>query len=74
MTPTATKHARGAMHLASLQAEYFGETFDRPFPRKGEMYFLTDEDVDPQDDLWFGRRRGRIGWSSSTARPGSTRS
>ena len=52
MTPTATNLLGVAMHLTSLQAEYFGKTFDRPFPREDEMYFLTDEDVDPQDDLW----------------------
>jgi hypothetical protein len=52
MTPTATNLLGVAMHLASLQAEYFGKTFGRPFPREGELYFLTDEDADPQDDLW----------------------
>ena len=52
MTPTAANLLGVAMHLASLQAEYVGRTFGRPFPREGEMYFLTDEDADPQDDLW----------------------
>ena len=46
MTPTATNLLGVAMHLTSLQAEYFGKTFDRPFPREDEMYFLTDEDPD----------------------------
>jgi uncharacterized damage-inducible protein DinB len=52
MTPTATNLLGVAMHLASLQAEYFGATFGRPFPREDEFYFLTDDDADPQDDLW----------------------
>jgi hypothetical protein len=52
MTPTATNLLGVVMHLASLQAEYFGQTFGRPFPREGELYFLTDDDADPQDDLW----------------------
>jgi hypothetical protein len=52
MTPTATNLLGVAFHLASLQAEYFGETFGRPFPREDEFYFRTDEDADLQDDLW----------------------
>jgi hypothetical protein len=52
MTPTATNLLGVAFHLASLQAEYFGRTFGRPFPREDEFYFLTDEHPDPQDDLW----------------------
>ena len=52
MTPTSTNLLGVAMHLASLQAEYFGATFGRPFPREGEFYFLSDDDADPQDDLW----------------------
>ena len=52
MTPTATNLLGVAFHLASLQAEYFGETFGRPFPREAEFYYRTDENADPQDDLW----------------------
>jgi hypothetical protein len=52
MTPTATNLLGLAFHLASLQAEYFGETFDRPFPREDEFYYRTDENADPQDDIW----------------------
>ena len=52
MTYTATNLLGVVLHLASLQAEYFGTTFERPFPRADEMYFLTDDDADPQDDLW----------------------
>ena len=52
MTPTATNLLGVTMHLASLQSEYFGKTFGSPFPREDELYFLTDEDADPQDDLW----------------------
>ena len=52
LTPTATNLLGVTMHLASLQSEYFGKTFGSPFPREDEMYFVTDEDADPQDDLW----------------------
>ena len=52
MTPTATNLLGVAFHLASLHAEYFGETFARPFPREDEFYYRTDENADPQDDLW----------------------
>lgn len=52
MTPTATNLLGIAFHLASLNAEYFGETFGRPFPRDDEFYWRTDEEADPQDDLW----------------------
>jgi hypothetical protein len=51
-TPTATNLLGVAFHLASLNAEYFGETFGRPFPQEDEFYFRTDEDADPQDDMW----------------------
>ena len=52
MTPTATNLLGVAFHLASLNAKYFGETFGRPFPREDEFYYRTDENADPQDDLW----------------------
>jgi uncharacterized damage-inducible protein DinB len=53
VTPTATNLLGVVFHLASLQAEYFGRVFGRPFPREQEeFYFLTDEDADRQDDLW----------------------
>lgn len=52
MTSTATNLLGVAFHLASLNAEYFGETFDRTFPRDGEFYWRIDDDADPQDDLW----------------------
>ena len=52
MTSTATNLLGVAFHLASLNAEYFGETFGRPFPREDEFYWRTDDDADPQDDLW----------------------
>jgi len=52
MTPTATSLLGVVKHLASVQSEYFGETFGRPFPRAGEMTWRTDEDADLQDDMW----------------------
>ena len=53
MTPTATNLLGVAFHLASLNAEYFGETFGRPFPREDdEFYYRTDANADQQDDLW----------------------
>jgi hypothetical protein len=52
MTRTSTNLLGVAFHLASLHAEYFGETFGRPFPREDEFYYRTDDDVDQQDDMW----------------------
>jgi len=52
MTSTATNLLGVAFHLASLNAEYFGETFGRPFPREHEFYYRTDDDADPMDDMW----------------------
>jgi hypothetical protein len=52
MTRTATNLLGVAFHLAALIAEYFGETFGRPFPREDEFYYRTDENADQQDDMW----------------------
>ena len=52
MTPTATNLLGVVKHLASVQAGYFGATFGRPFPRTDEMTWYSDENADPQDDLW----------------------
>ena len=52
MTPTSTNLLGVVKHLASVQAGYFGETFGRPFPRNDEMTWRTDENADPQDDMW----------------------
>ena len=52
LVPTATNLLGLVKHLASLQAGYFGETFGRPFPRVEEMTWRTDEEADPQDDMW----------------------
>jgi hypothetical protein len=52
MTPTATSLLGVVKHLASVQSEYFGETFGRPFPRADEMRWRTDENADLQDDMW----------------------
>ena len=52
MTSTATNLLGVAFHLASLNAEYFGETFGRPFPREHEVDYRTDNDADPMDDMW----------------------
>lgn len=52
MTPTATNLLGVVKHLASVQAGYFGATFGRPFPRLDEMTWYSDENADPQDDLW----------------------
>ena len=52
MTPTATNLLGVVKHLASVQAGYFGATFGRPFPRQDEMTWYSDENADPQDDMW----------------------
>ena len=52
MTPTATNLLGLTFHLAAQLAEYFGETFGRPFPREEEFYYRTDVDADQQDDIW----------------------
>ncbi len=52
MTPTSTNLLGVIKHLASVQSEYFGETFGRPFPRADEMRWRTDEAADVQDDMW----------------------
>ena len=61
MTSTATNLLGVAFHLASLNAEYFGATFGRPFPRDDDFYWRTDDNADPQDDLWV-RPEATSGW------------
>lgn len=47
MTPTATNLLGVVKHLAGVQAGYFGDAFDRPFPDEPAL-----DDDDPQADLW----------------------
>ncbi len=52
LTPTATNLLGVTFHLAAQLAEYFGETFGRPFPREDEFYYRTEASADQQDDSW----------------------
>lgn len=49
MTPTGTNLLRVVKHLASVQAEYFGDVFGRPWPEP--MPWLSD-DADINDDMF----------------------
>jgi uncharacterized damage-inducible protein DinB len=49
LTPTGTNLLGVVKHVASVEAEYFGMVFDRPFPVP--MPWLT-EDAEPNDDMW----------------------
>jgi len=49
MTPTGTNLLGVVKHLASVQAEYFGDTFGRPWPEP--MPWFAD-DADVNDDMF----------------------
>ncbi|HEU0241944.1 MAG TPA: DinB family protein [Micromonosporaceae bacterium] len=49
MTPTGTNLLGLVKHLASVEAGYFGETFDRPF---GEELPWFSDDALPNADMW----------------------
>jgi uncharacterized damage-inducible protein DinB len=49
MVPTGTNLLGLVKHVAGVEAGYFGETFDRPFP---EPLPWMDEDAEPNADLW----------------------
>jgi hypothetical protein len=49
LTPTGTNLLGLVKHLASIEAGYFGETFDRPF---GEPLPWLDADAEPNADMW----------------------
>jgi hypothetical protein len=49
LTPTGTNLLGLVKHVAGVEAGYFGETFDRPFP---EALPWMDDDAAPNDDMW----------------------
>jgi uncharacterized damage-inducible protein DinB len=49
LVPTGTNLLGLVKHVASVEAGYFGETFDRPFP---EPLPWLDDDAEPNADMW----------------------
>jgi hypothetical protein len=49
LTPTGTNLLGLVKHLASVEAGYFGETFDRPFPERLPWF---EEGAEPNADMW----------------------
>jgi uncharacterized damage-inducible protein DinB len=49
LTPTGTNLLGLVKHLACVEADYFGVTFDRPF---GEPLPWVADDAEPNADLW----------------------
>ena len=49
LTPTGTNLLGLVKHVASVEAEYFGVVFGRPF---GEPLPWFDEDAEPNADMW----------------------
>jgi hypothetical protein len=47
--PTGTNLLGLVKHVACVEAGYFGETFDRPFP---EPLPWLDDDAEPNADMW----------------------
>ena len=49
LVPTGTNLLGLVKHVASMEAEYFGQVFGRPFP---EPLPWLDDDATPNDDMW----------------------
>ena len=56
MVPTGTNLLGIVKHVASVEAGYFGETFDRPFP--GPLPWL-DDGAEPNADMWATAEESR---------------
>jgi uncharacterized damage-inducible protein DinB len=56
MVPTGTNLLGLVKHVAGVEAGYFGETFDRPFP---EPLPWMDEDAEPNADMWATAEESR---------------
>jgi uncharacterized damage-inducible protein DinB len=56
MVPTGTNLLGLVKHVASVEAGYFGETFDRPFP---EPLPWLDDDAEPNADMWATTEESR---------------
>ena len=50
LVPTGTNLLGLVKHVASVEAGYLGETFDRPFPQP--LPWLDDDDAEPNADMW----------------------
>ena len=56
MTPTGTNLLGLVKHVASVEAGYLGDTFDRPFPEPLPWF---DEDAEPNADMWASADESR---------------
>jgi Protein of unknown function (DUF664) len=56
MVPTATNLLGIVKHVASVESEYLGEVFERPF---GEPFPWYDEGAEPNADMWVTVRESR---------------
>jgi uncharacterized damage-inducible protein DinB len=56
LVPTGTNLLGLVKHVASVEAGYFGETFDRPF---GEPMPWIDDDAEPNADMWATAEESR---------------
>jgi hypothetical protein len=58
MVPTGTNLLGIVKHVASVEAGYFGETFDRPFQEPLPWF---DEGAEPNADMWATAEESREG-------------
>jgi hypothetical protein len=56
LVPTGTNLLGIVKHVASVEAGYFGETFDRPFQEPLPWF---DDDAEPNADLWATAEESR---------------
>jgi uncharacterized damage-inducible protein DinB len=56
MTPTGTNLLGLVKHVASVEAGYLGDTFDRPFPEPLPWF---DADAEPNADMWASADESR---------------
>jgi uncharacterized damage-inducible protein DinB len=56
MTPTGTNLLGLVKHVASVEAGYLGETFDRPFPEPLPWF---EDDAEPNADMWASADESR---------------
>src|SRR5258707_13343170 len=56
LVPTGTNLLGLVKHVASVESEYLGGTFGRPF---GERLPWLDEDAEPNADMWAAAEQSR---------------
>jgi Protein of unknown function (DUF664) len=56
MTPTGTNLLGLVKHVASVEAGYLGDTFDRPFPEPLPWF---EADAEPNADMWASADESR---------------